>query len=64
MGTRPTGTTALVTSLGPRWRVLAEAALYRTMLGRSFVVQGAGVVLDPPAWQGALSLRLAWIAQQ
>ena len=51
-------------AVGPRRRVAADVAGYRTLLGPSFTIGGvSGPVLEPPAWQGVLALRLEWIAR-
>ncbi len=50
-------------ALRPRMRLSVDAAAFRTLLGRSFVVGGIdGPVLEPPAWQALFGLRLEWIA--
>lgn len=49
-------------ALGDRLRIDVRAAAYRTVLGRSFTVDGlAGDVLEPPAWQALVRVGLGWV---
>ena len=52
-------------AIAPRWRLVVEAAGYRSVLGRSFVVNGAAGeearVLEPPALQVIVAARLGWV---
>jgi hypothetical protein len=50
-------------ALGTTFRVSADAAAYRTVLGRSFEIDTIpGPLLEPPPWQAVFALRLEWIA--
>ena len=48
-------------ALGSGIRIAADLAGYRSVLGRSFVVDGiADPVLEPPVWQAIIGARLEW----
>lgn len=48
--------------LGERLRLDLRAGAYRTLLGRSFTVDGVGGdLLEPPAWQALVRLGLQWV---
>ena len=49
-------------ALGERVRLTLRAGAYRTLLGRSFTVDGVGGdLLEPPAWQALVRLGLEWV---
>jgi len=49
-------------ALGDRVRLDLRAGAYRTLLGRSFTVDGVGGdLLEPPAWQALVRLGLQWV---
>ena len=49
-------------ALGERVRLALRAGAYRTLLGRSFTVDGVGGdLLEPPAWQALVRLGLEWV---
>ena len=49
-------------ALGDRLRLDVRAGAYRTLLGRSFTVDGVGGdLLEPPAWQALLRVGLGWV---
>ena len=49
-------------ALGDRVRLDVRVGAYRTLLGRSFTVDGvAGDVLEPPAWQALVRVGLGWV---
>jgi hypothetical protein len=49
-------------ALGERVRLGLRAGAYRTLLGRSFTVDGVGGdLLEPPAWQALVRLGLEWV---
>jgi len=49
-------------ALGDRLRLDVRVGAYRTLLGRSFTVDGVGGdLLEPPAWQALVRVGLGWV---